>query len=169
MVGSTDRSLKIRFAGAADEAFLWECLALAAYEDSATAARQIPYLRKWLDGWPKPADFGAIAMLDDRPVGGAWARQFLGPEPDLPIYINGRTPEIAIGVMADARGRGIGGRLVDRLIADARMRDVDGLCLTVRSENPAVRLYRRKGFDFVPEAERINRVGGVSYGMVLRF
>jgi GNAT superfamily N-acetyltransferase len=158
----------IRPAAAADEAFLWECLAWAAYEDGAAAARQVPYLVKWLEGWPRPTDFGAVAEADGRPAGGAWARLFDGPDPELPIYVDYRTPEIAIGVRPDMRGAGIGERLLDALIEDAQRRALAGLCLTVRAENPAIGLYRRKGFAIEPAAERINRVGGVSYGMVLR-
>lgn len=165
----TDRSFEIRPADAKDEAFLWECLALAAYAEDADEARRDPYLSKWLNGWPKSNEFGAIAQIGNRPVGACWARQFAGPDPALAIYIDDRTPEIAVAVMPEARGRGIGEALVKTMCDKARQRDRAGLCLTVRSNNPAIRLYERLGFEYVAEAERINRVGGVSYGMVLRF
>ncbi len=165
----TVRSYEIRPAVAEDEAFLWESLAYAAYADDADDARATPAVAKWLHGWPWDNDFGVVATMDDRSVGGAWARMFPGPDPSLAIYIDDKTPEIAIGVDPAFRGRGIGEALLDALILEARTRGWHGLCLTVRSTNPAVNLYRRKGFAFVPEAERINRVGGVSYGMVLRF
>ena len=161
--------LSIRPAGAEDEGFLWECLAMAAYEDSGAAARAVPYLMKWLEGWPRDGDFGVVALKDDEPVGGTWARQFDMMDPHAALFVDERTPEIAIGVTEAARGAGLGAQLLDALIAEGRARNRNGLCLTVRSENPAVRLYLRKGFEFIPEAERINRVGGMSYGMLLRF
>ncbi len=169
MNAPTDRSFFYRPAEAGDEAFLWECLALAAYEESAAAAKAVPYLVKWLENWPRDEDFGVIALEDDRPVGGAWARQFDMTDPHTAIHLDERTPEMALAVVEEGRGLGIGTGLLNALIAEARARNRNGLCLTVRSENPAVRLYLRSGFEFIPEAERMNRVGGISYAMGLRF
>ena len=42
-------------------------------------------------------------------------------------------------------GQGVGEKLMRALIAEATSRGV-GLCLSVRSENPARRLYERLGF-----------------------
>lgn len=102
-------------------------------------------------------------------MGACWARQFAGPDPTLAIYLDARTPEIAVAVLPEARGKGIGEALVETICDEAQQRGRAGLCLTVRSTNPAIRLYERLGFEYVAEAERINRVGSVSYGMVLRF
>ena len=43
-----------------------------------------------------------------------------------------------------------------------------GLNLSVRSENPARRLYERLGFRDIPGSAVTNRAGGVSIGMALR-
>jgi ribosomal protein S18 acetylase RimI-like enzyme len=43
-----------------------------------------------------------------------------------------------------------------------------GLCLSVRSENPARRLYERLGFRDIPGSAATNRAGGTSIGMALR-
>ena len=55
-------------------------------------------------------------------------------------------PELAIGVVAEARGRGIGGALLDALLARAREQRHRALSLSVDRQNPARRLYERKGF-----------------------
>jgi ribosomal protein S18 acetylase RimI-like enzyme len=55
-------------------------------------------------------------------------------------------PELTIGVVAEARGRGIGRRLLERLIADARERGVARLSLSVELDNPAMALYEHLGF-----------------------
>jgi hypothetical protein len=74
-------------------------------------------------------------------------------------------PEITIGVNSHVRGQGVGGTLLDALIAEAGRRGV-GLCLTVRHDNPARRLYERVGFCLVPGSAVPNRVGGTSFGMI---
>jgi len=43
-----------------------------------------------------------------------------------------------------------------------------GLCLNVRHDNPARRLYERLGFRLVPGSGVPNRVGGTSLGMMWR-
>jgi hypothetical protein len=53
------------------------------------------------------------------------------------------------------------------LIGEAARRGL-GLCLSVRSENPARRLYERLGFRDIPGSAATNRVGGMSIGMALR-
>jgi ribosomal protein S18 acetylase RimI-like enzyme len=43
-----------------------------------------------------------------------------------------------------------------------------GLNLSVRTENPAHRLYERLGFRDIPGSAVTNRAGGMSIGMALR-
>ena len=54
-------------------------------------------------------------------------------------------PELAMAVIEQARGRGIGGALIEALVEQAAGR-VPGLSLNVHLLNPAVRLYMRSGF-----------------------
>ena len=60
---------------------------------------------------------------------------------------------------------GIGGR-VHKGLPEAARRGL-GLCLSVRSENPARRLYERLGFRDIPGSAATNRAGGMSIGMAL--
>ena len=53
------------------------------------------------------------------------------------------------------------------LIGEATRRGL-GLNLSVRSENPARRLYERLGFRDIPGSAFTNRAGGISIGMALR-
>jgi len=92
-----------------------------------------------------------------------WARQFsLDEQPAF--YVDERTSELSIAVNEDVRGRGIGEKLLGALIVAAARRGV-GLCLNVRHDNPALRLYERLGFQIVPGSAVPNRVGGLSIGM----
>ena len=154
----------LRAATQDDLGLLWDFLAIAAYEPDADAAKAVPFVAAHLAGWRRPEDFGFIAELNDVAIGAGWARQFsLGEEPAF--YVDGRTPEITVGVKPHIRGQGVGRMLLDALIAEATRRGV-GLCLNVRHDNPARHLYERIGFRLVPASGVPNRVGGTSFGMV---
>src|ERR1700744_2401518 len=111
----------IRRAVSEDLETLWEFLAMAAYEPDAAAAKAVPMIGLFLNGWPRPGDFGFIAEHDGLAIGAAWARQFLSREESW-FYIDERTPEISIGVKELARGRGVGEILLRSLIAEAKGR-----------------------------------------------
>ena len=57
-------------------------------------------------------------------------------------------PEIAIAVVREMRGQGIGAALLDELIEHCTGK-YDALALNVHQRNPAAHLYRRKGFRVV--------------------
>jgi GNAT superfamily N-acetyltransferase len=108
-------------------------------------------------------DFGFIAERDGTAIGAAWARQFARYEQPA-FFVDGRTPEITVGVKPQTRGRGVG-RMLHALIGEAARRSI-GVCLNVRHDNPARRLYERVGFRLVPGSGVPNRVGGTSFGML---
>ena len=62
------------------------------------------------------------------------------------------------------RGKGVGRRLVDRIIADARVIGYESMRLdtVVQEMQDAVALYRRRGFREIPPY-RTNPVAGVLY------
>jgi ribosomal protein S18 acetylase RimI-like enzyme len=65
------------------------------------------------------------------------------------IYVHRVPGEIRlmeISLLTEERGRGIGGALLRRLIAESEQTAAD-LTLHVEADNPAVRLYRRHGFE----------------------
>jgi GNAT superfamily N-acetyltransferase len=78
-----------------------------------------------------------------------------------------QAPKVSIGVKPNARGQGVGEKLMRALIGEAARRGL-GLCLSVRSENPARRLYERLGFCDIAGSAATNRAGGMSIGMALR-
>jgi GNAT superfamily N-acetyltransferase len=159
MIGIT-----IRPATQGDLAVLWDFLAIAGYEADVAAAKAVPFVAMHLAGWQRSEDFGFIAERDAEALGAAWARQF-SPDEQPAFYVDGRTPEVTIGVSKAARGQGIGAGLLSALFAEAARRRV-GLCLNVRHDNPARRLYERSGFRLVPGSAVPNRVGGTSFGMI---
>ena len=159
-----DPAARIRTATQNDLDILWDFLAIAAYEPNADAAKAVPFAAAHLAGWQRSEDFGFIAEIDAVAIGAAWARQFSRDEQPA-FYVDEHTPEVTIGVAEAARGQGVGGMLLRALIAEAARRGV-GLCLNVRQDNPARRLYERTGFRLVASSAVPNRVGGTSFGMI---
>ncbi len=158
--------LVIRQAVQDDLELLWDFLAMAAYEPDAEAAKAVPSVAKYLAGWQRSGDFGFIAEQHGEIIGAAWARRFSAEELKFP-YGDGETPKVSIGVKPNARGQGVGEKLMCALIGEAARRGL-GLCLSVRSENPARRLYERLGFRDIPVSAVTNRAGGISIGMLLQ-
>src|SRR5437764_15329576 len=159
-------NLVIRPAVQADLEVLWDFLSMAAYEPDEEAAKAVPRVAKYLVGWQRPGDFGFIAEENGEIIGAAWARRFSAEELKFP-YGDEEAPKVSIGVKPNARGQGVGEELMHALIAEAARRGL-GLCLSVRSENPARRLYERLGFRDIPGAAAAIRAGGISIGMALR-
>lgn len=155
----------LRRATADDGPFLEEMLAAAADWRPGTAirtAREVlaqPELAHYVAGWPRERDAGVIAEVAKRPVGAAWWRIFSEDDPGFG-FVDSTIPELAIGVNAEHRGRGIGTRLLTGLIEEATERNLSALSLSVEPDNPAARLYRRVGF------QEVRTLGG-SLTMVL--
>ena len=106
----------------------------------------LPQLRRYFVGMGRPGDAGVVAVTADGDrLGVAWYRLFSAEEPGSGFIVVD-VPELAIGVVAEARGRGIGGALLDALLALAREHGFRALSLAVDRQNPARRLYERKGF-----------------------
>jgi ribosomal protein S18 acetylase RimI-like enzyme len=135
-------------------------------EPDAEAAKPVPPVAKYLVGWQRPGDFGLIAEQNGEIIGAAWARRFSAGELKFP-YGDEEAPKVSIGVKPNVRGQDVGDKLMRALIGEAARCGL-GLCLSVRSENLARRLYERLGFCDIAGSAATNRAGGMSIGMALR-
>ena len=122
-------------------------------------------LTKYWQGWGRASDYGVVAVreLDSLPLCCAWLRQL---PTDDGGYLEDGILELAFGTVASERGRGLGTRVLKQLI-ETSPPSAKGISLSVRAENPVVRLYRSLGFETV--AEITNRVGTQSLTLLLRF
>ena len=79
-------------------------------------------------------DCGAVAEKDGEIVGAAWTRI-------IPAYgnIDDKTPELAISILPEYRGQGIGMDLMIFLFRLLRERGCKRTSLSVQKDNPAVR------------------------------
>jgi ribosomal protein S18 acetylase RimI-like enzyme len=151
----------------ADEEILWQMLRYAAHEDSIEGLRQQPILARYAAAWGRAGDIGWVAERENLVLGAAWLR--LPLPADLGFgYVDLTIPELAIAVVPDRQGQGIGTELLTRVLNSARPL-FPAVSLSVRSNNPAVRLYERAGFVPVENSDVANRVGGTSFTMLCRF
>ncbi len=155
-----------------DEPFLWQMLYYASHmqednETSSDAAKNVPELNKYVQGWGRKTDVGVLALHphDERPIGAAWIRLLIGEKKTF-SFIDDSTPELAIAVLPDYIGQGIGTQLMEHLL-EAAKEVYSAVVLSVRLSNPARHLYERMGFKVVDTA--INRVGGESFVLLIRF
>jgi ribosomal protein S18 acetylase RimI-like enzyme len=92
-------------------------------------------------------------------------RLLIGPEKTI-SYIDDATPELAIAVLPEYIGKGLGTQLLTHVLQAAR-HTFPAVVLSVRSTNPAKRLYEKLGF--ITVSTSTNRVGTKSFNMLARF
>jgi GNAT superfamily N-acetyltransferase len=131
------------------EAVNWDSRRPAIPRDSVLAT---PANARYAEAWKRPGDIGVIAEVLGTPVGAAWLRLFDAAVPGYG-FVDERTPEVSIAVVADCRGQGIGSALLDALVDSARRAGHPALSLSVGLANPAVALYERKGFVHVASSD----------------
>ncbi len=96
-------------------------------------------IRDWLDTIEAGDAVGVVAWHGDDPVGHA----ILVPDDDGSF-------ELAIFVLGEYQGAGIGTHLLEALFGLAQVEGIDRVWLTVeRWNDPAIRLYHKVGFDEV--------------------
>lgn len=167
----------LRPATRADEPFLWSMLFEASHaaDDGLAgpdALRAVPEVARYVEGWGLPTDVGIVAEvptggLQVVGIGAAWVRLLTGDQAGY-AHVDDETPELAIAVAPGRRGGGLGTRLLEGVL-DAASGRYPGVCLSVRADNPARRLYERVGFRAVEGSDVTNRVQGTSITMVIRF
>jgi GNAT superfamily N-acetyltransferase len=120
----------------------------------------------WLD-WGRPGDLGVVAENTSTrmPVACAWLRLFTKEQAGASFF-GEQVPELAMSVVRDYRGKGIGTTILRRLIEEGRSQ-FPGIVLSVRNNNPAARLYKRLNFKLIPDSQMINRTGTESFHMYL--
>ncbi|MCO8270596.1 GNAT family N-acetyltransferase [Actinoplanes sp. TRM 88003] len=144
--------MQLREADARDVFFLEQIL-LAAYNWSAERftldeIRADEMARRYLEGFPSLGDLGVLALIDGAPVGAVWGRA-LPAERAGYGFVDESTPELTLGVLPAARGRGVATSLLAAVIDAAGQRGLPGLSLSVEDGNTARRLYERAGFTMV--------------------
>jgi ribosomal protein S18 acetylase RimI-like enzyme len=143
--------VEVRPLGSGDVAFLRQMLLAALFwrpepqpwpDDTVLA---FPQVTMFHEDWGRPGDVGYVAWEGDRPLGAVWYRRFTD-EVHGEGYLDAETPELAIAVIPEARGRGVGRALMDAAHEHARGDGLRRISLSVDDDNPAKRLYASLGY-----------------------
>jgi GNAT superfamily N-acetyltransferase len=141
----------IRPAAPTDSRFLTDMLIEAANWDGSRPRARVallddPGVERYVVGWPRPGDFGSVAV-DARgtPIGACWARLFPENAPGNGFVSTG-VPELILGVNPLWRARGVGRSLLQAIARQASSSGHLRLSLNVGHGNYAQRLYVSEGY-----------------------
>jgi ribosomal protein S18 acetylase RimI-like enzyme len=150
-------SVRVSAVGVGDEQMLRQYLRLSVFVRPGNPPPpddivDRPEIACYVDGWGRYGDDGVVAIDESTGVdiGAAWLRLWPGPETGYG-FVDRATPELAIAVRPEHRGRGIGTCLLDALLDRAAPR-YRAVSLSVSVDNPAVALYQRFGFCAIAES-----------------
>ncbi len=136
----------IRRGGRQDVRFLRDMLHHAYYWRERNPGAERGPVARYVKGWGRPGDVALIAVDEGFPVGAAWYRLFRREQPGYG-FVDEETPELAIAVVPNRRGRGIGEALLEALCERARDEGHGALSLSVESGNTALLdFYEKHGF-----------------------
>ncbi len=106
-----------------------------------------PELQVYIEGFgTRPGDHCLVAEVGGKAVGAAWCRTM-----EDYGHIDNDTPSLAISLLPEYRGKGIGTRLLNNLLLLLQENGYQRASLSVQKENPALGLYQRAGFRIVAE------------------
>jgi ribosomal protein S18 acetylase RimI-like enzyme len=104
-------------------------------------------------------DLGVVAEQNGQVVGAAWTRIIAGYG-----HLDAETPELAISVLPEFRGCGIGTKLMKKLFVVLQDNGYTRTSPSVQKKNPAVRFYERLGYRI--SEEKLDHVGDEDFIMV---
>ena len=104
-------------------------------------------------------DYGVVAECDGTIIGIAWTRI-------IPAYghVDENAPELAISVLPEHRGIGIGTMLMEHLFELLGKHGYKQISLSVQQDNPAARFYQQLGYEII--RENTDFAGNMDYIMV---
>lgn len=110
---------------------------------------QEPDIWVYIDNFGKKKDdYCLVAEVDGKVVGAVWTRFIKAYG-----FIDDDTPEIAISVYTEYRGKGIGTKLLKEMIAFLKDKGYRQVSLIVDKDNYAAKLYKDLGFSVALEKD----------------
>lgn len=104
-----------------------------------------PELRRYYEYWGREGDLGYVLMENGEPLGAIWSRRFSAEAPGYG-FIDENTAELGVAIQKGHRGKGLGQKLIDKLLDGLRERGDKQVSLSVHGDNHAAQWYRRMGF-----------------------
>ena len=113
----------------------------------------LPQVSIYWDNWgTEKDDFCLVAVEENKIAGAVWIRTFQGEAKGFG-FIGEQTPELAIVLFEEYRNKGIGTQLMKRMIELLKTKGFQQVSLSISKGNPAIRLYKRLGFNVIDENE----------------
>jgi len=94
----------------------------------------------------KEDDCCLVAEVDSRIVGAVWTRIM-----DDYGHVDERTPSLAISLLKEYRGKGIGTELLLQMLETLRQKGYRQVSLSVQKANYALRMYQKAGFETIAD------------------
>jgi ribosomal protein S18 acetylase RimI-like enzyme len=107
-----------------------------------------PELQVYIKDFGKPDDNCLVAVCNGKIIGAVWTRIIKGFG-----SVDEKTPEFAISLYREYRGRGIGTSLMREMLELLRSKGYTQTSLAVQKENYAVKMYKAVGFEIIRELE----------------
>lgn len=141
-----DTGIKIREMKPAEYAFLKEMLYQAIFveDENTVLPRTIidhPDLKKYIEDFGRYDDFCLVAEQNENLAGAIWIRRIKGYG-----FVDNETPELSMAVLKDHRGKGIGKRLLETMIACLTNGRFKKVSLSIDKANFAYGLHKKYGF-----------------------
>ncbi|MFV0400463.1 MAG: GNAT family N-acetyltransferase [Oscillospiraceae bacterium] len=111
-----------------------------------------PEIKVFIKDFGKRDDNCLVAVVDDKIVGAVWTRILSGAVRGFG-NVDEHTPEFAISLYRQYRGKGIGTRLMRDMLALLKEKGYAQTSLAVQKDNYAVKMYENVGFTIVGENE----------------
>ncbi len=128
--------------------FLYEAIFVPeGFEPPAKSIVEQPELRLYYEGFGTgKADYCIAAEDGGKVIGAVWTRIMNDYG-----HVDDETPSLAISLLKEYRGLGIGTRLMEKMLALLREKGFKGVSLCVQKANYAVQMYRKVGFMTIDE------------------
>ncbi|MBM7581154.1 GNAT family N-acetyltransferase [Jeotgalibacillus terrae] len=125
---------------------LYESIYMTETKPPREALLESEGLKKYHEEWGRPGDEVLVAEKEGELVGAVWYRQFTEEHPGYG-FVSPDIPEIGMAVKASERGKGVGRKLLEEVIAFAMSQGYEALSLSVDPFNHhAYKLYKSVGF-----------------------
>lgn len=132
------------------EVFLYEAIYIPqGVQPPPRSIIEQPELQVYIEDFGKREDdICFVAEVRGKIVGAVWVRVMNDYG-----HIEEGVPSFAISLYKEYRGRGIGTKLMERMLKEIKERGYTKTSLAVQKANYAVRMYQKVGFEIVAENE----------------
>ncbi|MDT3359103.1 MAG: GNAT family N-acetyltransferase [Spirochaetota bacterium] len=135
------------------EDFLYDAIFVPVGEEALPRSVLLePSIQNYYQDFGRAHDYCLVAEQEGKLLGAVWARVLSGPVKGYG-YVDEHTPELAISVQKEFRGRGIGTALLRAMLDLLQRAGYGQTSLSVQKENPAADLYKRLGFTTLEEKD----------------